>query len=223
MKHKREEMDFRQLRELMVETQLIPRGIKDSRVLDAMRTIPRHLFMDESQWDSAYADTALPIGEGQTISQPYMVAIMTELLNLRGDETVLEIGTGSGYQTALLARLSGIVYTIERIRDLAERAKEKFLRLGYKNIHVKVADGTLGWPEAGPFDRILVTAGAPDVPDPLAEQLSDGGILLVPVGDRFSQHLIRAVKKRGQVSKEHHTPCVFVPLLGEYGWKEPNQ
>ena len=220
MKHNRNEIDFRQLRESMVETQLIPRGIRDSRVLNAMRTIPRHIFIDESQWDNSYADTALPIGEGQTISQPYMVAIMTELLSLSGGEKVLEIGTGSGYQTALLAQLSGIVYTIERIRLLAERAQEKFLSLGYKNICVKVADGTIGWPDVSPFDRILVTAGAPELPEPLSEQLAEGGILLAPVGDRFSQRLVRAMKKGGQLSKEYHIPCVFVPLVGECGWKE---
>ncbi|HXX58798.1 MAG TPA: protein-L-isoaspartate(D-aspartate) O-methyltransferase [Thermodesulfovibrionales bacterium] len=220
MKHERNGTDFDRLRDMMVETQLIPRGIKDSRVLEAMRRIPRHLFMDESQRDSAYADMALPIGEGQTISQPYMVAIMTELLELLGTEKVLEIGTGSGYQTAILAELSGAVYTIERIRALAERAGEKLKVLRFENIHVKVADGTLGWPDAAPFDRILLTAGAPDVPEPLVEQLSEGGILLAPVGDRYSQQLVRIVKKSGQLSKEYHTPCVFVPLVGEHGWKE---
>lgn len=204
----------------MVESQLVTRGIRDGRVLDAMRKVPRHLFVGESLWYSAYDDMALPIGEGQTISQPYMVAVMTELLDLKGEERVLEIGTGSGYQAAVLAELAREVYTVERIAALSERAAETLRVLGYENVHLRVGDGTLGWPEAGPFDRILITAGAPDVPEPLWEQLSEGGIVLAPVGDRFSQQLLKVMKRKGRLSREFHTPCVFVPLVGKFGWEK---
>lgn len=211
--------ELQKLRNLMVERQLIPRGIRDARVLMAMRKIPRHLFMDESVWDRAYDDMALPVGEGQTISQPYMVAVMTEFLDLRGDEKVLELGTGSGYQAAILAELSREVYTIERIQSLSERAGKVLGSLGYENMHLRVGDGTLGWPEAAPFDRILITAGAPEIPEPLIGQLSEGGMIVAPVGDRFSQQLVKAVKQKGQMSREYHVPCVFVPLVGKHGWK----
>jgi protein-L-isoaspartate(D-aspartate) O-methyltransferase len=213
-------VDFKELREFMVRTQLIPRGIKDERVLNAMRKVPRHLFVDESIQYRAYDDMALSIGEGQTISQPYMVAVMTELLELRGDEKVLEIGTGSGYQAAILAELAKEVYTIERVALLAKRAEERFHSIGYINIHVKVGDGTLGWPEESPFERIMITAGTPKIPEPLIEQLSEEGILIGPVGDRFSQQLLEVRKSKGKLLEEYHTPCVFVPLMGEYGWKE---
>ncbi|HXX53794.1 MAG TPA: protein-L-isoaspartate(D-aspartate) O-methyltransferase, partial [Thermodesulfovibrionales bacterium] len=203
----------------MVDTQIMSRGIKDARVIAALRKVPRHIFMEESSWLKAYDDMALPVGEGQTISQPYMVAVMTELLGLGGDETVLEIGTGSGYQAAILAELSRQVYTVERIQRLSERAKETIEKLGYDNIHMKVGDGTLGWPEAAPFDRIIITAAAPAVPDPLVDQLSEDGILVAPVGDRFSQQLVKLLKHKSNLIKEYHTPCVFVPLMGEYGWK----
>jgi protein-L-isoaspartate(D-aspartate) O-methyltransferase len=203
----------------MVERQLIPRGIRDIRVLGAMRKIPRHLFMDESLRDSAYDDMALPVGEGQTISQPYMVAVMTEFLNLGGDEKVLEVGTGSGYQAAVLAELSREVYTIERIQALSEKAGKVLGGLGYgKSVHLRVGDGTLGWPEAAPFDRILITAGAPEIPEPLVGQLSEGGIIVAPVGDRFSQQLVRATKHQGKLSREYNVLCVFVPLVGKHGW-----
>jgi protein-L-isoaspartate(D-aspartate) O-methyltransferase len=211
--------DFQSLRDLMVDSQLIPRGINDKRVLDAMRKVPRHLFIDESQWYKAYEDMALPAGEGQTISQPYMVAVMTQLLEIKGEEKVLEIGTGSGYQAAILAELSGEVYSIERFQALSDRAREVIRNLGYENVHLKVGDGTLGWPEAAPFDRILITAGAPEIPKPLIEQLSEGGVIVAPVGDRFSQQLLKITKQKGELSREYHTPCVFVPLVGEYGWK----
>ncbi len=213
-------MTFQTLRDIMVDFQLVPRGLHDKRVLDAMKKIPRQLFVDESLWDRAYDDMALPVGEGQTISQPYMVAVMTELLALSGNEKVLEIGTGSGYQAAVLAELSREVYSIERIGALSEKAGETLRNLGYINIHLRVGDGTLGWPEAAPFDRILITAGAPDMPEPLIGQLSDGGIIIAPVGDRFSQQLIRITKEEGHLKSEYHTPCMFVPLIGEYGWKE---
>ncbi len=213
-------MTFQTLRDIMAYSQLVPRGISDRRVLEAMRRVPRHLFVDESLWDRAYDDMALPVGEGQTISQPYMVAVMTELLALSGNEKVLEIGTGSGYQAAVLAELSREVYSIERIRSLSEKAGETLRNLGYVNIRLKVGDGTLGWPDAAPFDRILITAGAPEIPEPLIGQLSDGGIILAPVGDRFSQQLIRITKQKGELRREYHTPCMFVPLVGKYGWKE---
>ncbi len=212
-------MNFQELRDLMVDSQLIPRGINDNRVLAAMRRVPRHLFIDEPQWYRAYEDMALPVGEGQTISQPYMVAIMTQLLGLSGKENVLEIGTGSGYQAAVLAELSNQVYTIERIQSLSDHAREVIRTLGYENIHLRVGDGTLGWPESAPFDRILITAGAPEMPLPLIEQLSEGGIIVAPVGDRFSQQLLKMTKRKGELSKEYLTPCVFVPLVGKYGWR----
>ncbi|MEW6001913.1 MAG: protein-L-isoaspartate(D-aspartate) O-methyltransferase [Nitrospirota bacterium] len=213
-------MDFKELREFMIRTQLMSRDIKDERVLNAMRKVPRHLFVDESIQYKAYEDMALPIGEGQTISQPYMVAIMTQLLELKGDEKVLEIGTGSGYQAAIFAELSKEVYTVERVPILAERAKERFRSLGYTNIFVRVGNGTLGWPEEAPFDRVMITAGTPKIPEPLKEQLSEGGLLVVPVGDLFSQQLIKVKKFKDRFYEEYHTPCVFVPLIGEYGWKE---
>jgi len=213
-------MGFKELREFMVNTQLIPRGIKDKRVLNVMKRVPRHLFVDESSQYKAYEDMALPIGEGQTLSQPYMVAIMTELLELNGNERVLEIGTGSGYQAVILAELSREVYTVERIASLAQQAEERFQSLGYANIHVRVSNGTLGWPDESPFDRIIITAGTPKIPDPLIEQISEEGFIIAPVGDRFSQQLLRIKKSGGRLFEEYHTLCVFVPLIGEYGWKE---
>jgi len=213
-------MDYKTLRELMVKAQLVPRGIRDTRVLDVMRRVPRHLFVDSSIQPEAYEDMALPIGEGQTISQPYMVARMTELLELKGDERVLEIGTGSGYQAAVLSELAKEIYTIERVASLGERAIERFRSLYYTNVHVKIGDGTLGWPEKSPFDRIVVTAASPKIPDPLIGQLSVGGILLAPVGSRYSQELLKVKKTDQGISEEYNTPCVFVPLIGEHGWKE---
>ena len=213
-------MDYKTLRELMVKAQLVPRGIRDTRVLDVMRRVPRHLFVDSSIQPEAYEDMALPIGEGQTISQPYMVARMTELLELKGDERVLEIGTGSGYQAAVLSELAKEIYTIERVASLGERAIERFRSLYYTNVHVKIGDGTLGWPEKSPFDRIVVTAASPKIPDPLIGQLSVGGILLAPVGSRYSQELLKVRKTDQGISEEYNTPCVFVPLIGEHGWKE---
>jgi protein-L-isoaspartate(D-aspartate) O-methyltransferase len=212
-------MEYKELRELMIKTQLIPRGIKDRRVLDAMGRVPRHFFVDSATVANAYSDMALPIGEGQTISQPYMVAVMTELLELKGTEKVLEIGTGSGYQAAVLAELSQEVYTIERIVSLAEKAKKKFQDLSYLNIHIKVDDGTLGWPEESPFDRIIITAGSPEIPTTLIEQLAEGGIIVIPVGDLYSQQLLKYRKSGENPIIEYHTPCVFVPLIGQYGWK----
>jgi protein-L-isoaspartate(D-aspartate) O-methyltransferase len=211
-------MGFEELRDFMVRTQLIPRGIKDERVLRVMNKVPRHLFVNESIQYKAYEDMALPIGEGQTISQPYMVAVMTELLELKGTENVLEVGTGSGYQAAILSELSKEVYTIERFEKLAQEARQKFQELGYNNIYVKSGDGTLGWSEKAPFDRIIITAGTPQIPDPLIQQLAQGGVIVAPVGERFSQQLIRVKKSGRELSEEFHTMCVFVPLVGQYGW-----
>lgn len=204
----------------MVSTQLLPRGITDKRVLEAMRKVPRHLFVTEDMWSSAYEDMALQIGQGQTISQPYMVAVMTELLELQGTERVLEIGTGSGYQTAILAELSSEVLSMERIDALSAIAEKKLLKLGYENVLLTVGDGTLGWPEKAPLDRVLVTAGTPEIPDTLKEQLKDGGIIVVPVGNQYSQQLVKAKKTGDRFVLERHTPCVFVPLIGMHGWTE---
>ncbi|MEJ2182324.1 MAG: protein-L-isoaspartate(D-aspartate) O-methyltransferase [Nitrospirota bacterium] len=215
-------MDYPGQRERMVMSQLAARGIRDARVLEAMRWVPRHLFVHEPRHQHlAYEDMALSIGEGQTISQPYIVAAMTELLELTGRELVLEVGTGSGYQTAVLAELSRNVYTIERV-DLLMRSAERTLNsLGYRNVHFRVGDGTLGWPEAAPFDRILVTAACPCLPGPLAEQLGEDGAAVAPVGQKHSQDLVKYRKRHGRLIEEDRSvPCVFVPLLGEHGWKE---
>lgn len=212
--------NFERLRNLMVDTQLIPRGIKDKRVLDTMRKIPRHLFIPEAYWENAYEDMALSIGEGQTISQPYMVAIMTELLELSGSEKVLEIGTGSGYQAAILSVLAREVYTIERLESLGFKAKDKLREMGFENVYVIIGDGTKGLPEKAPFNRIIITAATPKIPDCLVDQLEEDGIIIAPVGHRFSQILIKGRKSKGILKEEYHTPCIFVPLIGEYGWQE---
>jgi len=212
-------MSYESLRNDMVDTQLIPRGIKGKRVLEAMRKVPRHLFVPDRQRDVAYGDFALPIGEGQTISQPYMVAIMTELLNLTGSESVLEIGTGSGYQAAILGELAGKVYTVERVKPLSESAAKLLSSLGYENIEVIQGDGTAGLAEKAPFDGIIVTAACPEIPSPLLEQLAEGGRLIAPVGSRFQQVLARAVKSKGKVKIEKSIGCVFVPLVGKFSWK----
>lgn len=206
--------------EAMIENQIAARGVKDERVLDAMRRAPRHLFVPEHLRYKAYDDMALDIGFGQTISQPYMVALMTGLLELSGRERVLEIGTGSGYQTALLAMLSSQVYTIERLAPLSEKARSVLESIGINNVRYRTGDGTLGWPEAAPFDRILAAAGAPEVPPPFIEQLAEDGIVVVPVGDRGSQRLVKGRKVQGSLVREFHTYCTFVPLLGEFGWKD---
>jgi len=211
---------YRLARERMVETQIKARGIKDERVLKAMLKVPRHLFVDEALRDQAYGDFPLPIGEGQTISQPYIVALMTEALELKGNERVLEIGTGSGYQTAILAELALWVYTIERFPTLLERAKKVLNELGYKNISFKLDDGTLGWKEAAPFDAIIVTAASPDIPPPLVEQLAEGGRMVIPIGDEFSQTLIKGGKKGGKLHTKALEPVRFVKLVGAYGFKE---
>ena len=212
--------DFAAQRENMVDTQIRARGVKGEKVLAAMGKVPRHLFVPEALRAFSYGDEPLPIGEGQTISQPYMVAIMTELLKLKGTEKVLEVGTGSGYQGAVIAELTKEVYTIERIESLADRAAETFRSLSYKNIHIKTGDGTLGWPEEAPFDRIIITAASPKVPEPLLEQIAMNGIIVIPVGSRFSQELLKITKTGRGLVQEYHTPCVFVPLIGKFGWEK---
>lgn len=211
---------FERLRHRMVEEQLMARGIKDERVLAAMRKVPRHLFIEEALWDRAYGDHALPIGERQTISQPYMVALMTEVLELRGPERVLEIGTGSGYQAAVLAELATKVYSIERIKPLAMKARAILEGLHYQNVVIKLFDGTYGWKDESPFDAIIVTAGAPEVPQPLLDQLKEGGRLAIPIGDRTSQILHRVIKTPTGSTDIPLTACVFVPLIGNYAWRE---
>jgi protein-L-isoaspartate(D-aspartate) O-methyltransferase len=212
-------MDFPKARQKMVEEQIIARGIKDPKLIAAMKKVPRHVFVEEALQSQGYGDHPLPIGEKQTISQPYMVALMTEALLLSGKEKVLEIGTGSGYQTAILAELSEKVYSIERIRPLAIRARKLLYDLGYFNVEIKIFDGTLGWGEESPFDAITVTAGAPDIPQPLIDQLAMGGRLVIPVGNSFAQDLIRITKVEEGVKKEDLGGCRFVKLIGKYGWE----
>jgi len=212
-------IDFPKARLKMAEEQITSRGIKDAKLIAAMKKIPRHLFVEEALQNQAYTDHPLPIGEKQTISQPYMVALMTEALLLTGEEKVLEIGTGSGYQTAILAELSEKVFSIERIRPLALRARKLLYELGYFNVEIKIFDGTFGWMEESPFDAILVTAGSPDIPQPLIDQLATGGRLVIPVGDEFIQDLFRVTKTEETVKKEDLGGCRFVKLIGKYGWK----
>ncbi len=204
----------------MVDEQISARGVKDERVLAAMRKVPRHEFIPEAIRGMAYADNALPLGESQTISQPYIVALMTELLELKGSERVLEIGTGSGYQTAILAELCGKVYTVERIKILADRARATLDLLGYRTVASKVYDGTYGWKEMGPFDAIMVTASAPDVPTPLVEQLKQDGRMVIPVGERYGQQLIKIIRTPDGIVTQKSIPCMFVPLIGNHAWKE---
>ncbi len=198
------------------------RGIRDKRVIDALLKVPRHLFVPEYIRDSAYDDRPLPIGYGQTISQPYIVALMTEALELPEEAKVLEIGTGSGYQAAILAEIAKEVYTVERIPELLERARKLLVdKLGYKNIKFKLGDGTEGWQEHAPYDAIIVTAAAPKVPEPLVEQLKEGGVLVIPVGSELTQELLRIRKlPGGKIRKENLGGCVFVKLKGRYGWPE---
>ena len=205
-------------RQQMVESQLASRNISDSRVIQAFLKIPRHLFVNESDINQAYEDNPLPIGCSQTISQPYMVAFMLEQLDLHSNNKVLEIGTGSGYQTALLAELSGEVYTMDRMPELTQNAQKQ---LEYKSIHYKTGDGTQGWKESAPFDRIIVSAGSPRIPSKLIEQLSNhNGILLCPAGNEFSQDLIRITKSSGHIKQDNLGSCVFVKLVGAEGWEK---
>jgi protein-L-isoaspartate(D-aspartate) O-methyltransferase len=211
-------MDWTAARTRMVETQLKPRGIRCPRVLDAFLKVPRHHFVPQKLQPDAYRDCPLPIGEGQTISQPYMVASMTEALAVEPGLRVLEIGTGSGYQAAILAELGAEVYSVERIPSLAEQARQRLEELGYQ-VHLRIGDGTLGWPEEAPFDRIIVTAGAPSLPPPLAEQLAVGGRLVIPIDEGFSQVLCVYRRDQDRLHEERREHCTFVPLIGEFGWK----
>ena len=212
--------DYRLAREKMVRNQLVSRGIKDSRVLEAMGKVPRHHFVEEALIGEAYNDHPLPIGHKQTISQPYIVALMTEALELTGKEKTLEIGTGSGYQTAILAELSRTVFTVERVKPLMLNARKLLNNLGYKNILYKAFDGTLGWKQYEPYDAIIVTAGAPKIPQPLLQQLAEGGRLIIPTGNRFSQELIKVTKKKGRHIQDNMGGCRFVDLVGVHGWKK---
>ncbi|MFN2166264.1 MAG: protein-L-isoaspartate(D-aspartate) O-methyltransferase [Anaerolineae bacterium] len=212
------DMTFEEQRRWMVEHQLIDWGIHDPRVLEVMGRIPREHFVPASQRDMAYYDGALPIGQGQTISQPFVVAHMTELLELAGDEKVLEIGTGSGYQTAVLSRLAQDVFTMERLDELAQAAKTRLDALDVSNVHYGVGDGSLGWPEHAPYDGILVACAAPQVPPPLVDQLADGGRLVVPIGPRGMQDLILVRKAGDDLTQEKRSPVAFVPMIGEHAW-----
>ncbi len=211
---------FWEARESMVHNQIERRRIRDPRLLAAMLHVPRHRFVPPPFRDKAYEDGPLPISLGQTISQPYMVAAMTDLLVLEGDENVLEIGTGSGYQAAVLAEMAGTVHTIERHPELARGAQLVLESLDYHNGFVHVGDGTFGWPPAAPYQAILVTAAAPDIPDPLVEQLDEGGRLVIPVGGRGGQDLERWRKTGGRIYRETLFPVVFVPLRGQFGWQD---
>lgn len=210
---------FETARTRMINEQLVPRGISDPMVLAAMGKVPRHLFVDEALEGQAYSDFPLPIGEGQTISQPFIVALMTQALRLKGDEKVLEIGTGCGYQAAVLSQICQRIFTVERIKKLYVKARRTFDLLHYHNIICKLDDGTWGWPEQSPFDAIIVTASGPKLPEPLLEQLADPGIMVMPVGaDRFSQDLVVVTKQAGRLSEQVIEQVRFVDLIGNHGW-----
>lgn len=214
-------MDYAIARRRMVDRHVKERGVTDPRVLDAMCQVPRHLFVEEAFRNQAYGDYPLPIGFKQTISQPYMVAAMTEALQLGGDESVLEVGTGSGYQTAVLSLLARQVYSVERIGGLARQSRRLLDQLGCRHINIRVTDGTTGWSDMAPFDAILVTAGAPDIPQEYLQQLAVGGRLVIPVGDRHSQMLTRITQiEPGRFAKKTLFECRFVPLVGQRGWSE---
>jgi len=212
--------DFQVFRDRMVEEQLIARGINGKKVLDAFRRVERHEFVPVSMRDAAYADHPLPIGEGQTISQPYIAALMTQSLDLKGDEKILEIGAGSGYQAAILSGLAKEVYSVERISALAERAEANLKKTGCGNVKVVVGDGTSGLPEKAPYDGIIVTAAAPEIPEDYIRQLKTGGRLVIPVGGMFGQVMTVVKKTEKGVFNEELCGCVFVPLVGKKGWKE---
>lgn len=215
--------DFTIARRRMVEDQVIDRGVKDRRVIDAMLKVPRHKFVEEALEGKAYQDAPLPIGDKQTISQPYMVAVMSEALALNGSEKVLEIGTGSGYQAAVLALLADRVFSLERIPSLARRARKVLDGCGFSKVNIRVADGTQGWQDMAPFDAIVVTAGAPEVPQDYLHQLAVGGRLIIPVGDRNSQVLMRITRTtEAAYQEEQMLGCRFVPLIGRHGWKSEN-
>jgi len=210
--------DFALARKRMVEEQIARRGVRDQRLLKVMSEVPRHLFVDEAFYSQAYNDHPLAIGEGQTISQPFMVALMSDALGLTGQEKVLEIGTGCGYQTAILARLADWVFSVERLPGLSRRAQSNLEQAGIFNVNLMVGDGTKGWPQEAPFDAIMVTAGAPGAPEPLKMQLAPGGRLVIPVGDRRVQTLMRITRKGDGFVEEDLGGCRFVDLIGEHGW-----
>lgn len=213
-------MDFQELREKMVREQLISRDIHNEKVLTAFRKVPRHKFVPGDLEKSAYEDRPLPVGEDQTISQPYIVALMTEILDITPEDRILEIGTGSGYQSAILAELAKEVNSIERFQVLAKRSQDLLLELGYKNIKIKTGDGTLGWQEYAPYDAIIITAAAPKIPQPLIEQLKPEGLMVLPIGAGLSQSLTLVQKINAKLKFRELCSCTFVPLIGEYGWKE---
>ena len=213
------ELNFGEMRERMIREQLIGRGITDKKVLEAFKKVPRHEFIPPELGERAYSDYPLPIGNNQTISQPYMVALMTQCLGLMGGEKVLEIGAGSGYQTAILSKIAGEVYSVERIDSLAARAKKILEDIGYKNCKIKVGDGTLGWSEYAPYDGIIVTAGAPGVPESLVAQLKDGGRLVIPIGSGYTQVLTIIEKEGASLKTTEVCGCMFVPLIGKEGWE----
>jgi protein-L-isoaspartate(D-aspartate) O-methyltransferase len=212
--------DYIQARERMVEEQLVSRGIHDPRVLRAMAKVPRHLFLENELWDQAYEDHPLPIGADQTISQPYMVALMAEALELKGAERVLEVGTGSGYAAAVLGELCAEIFTVEAVEELALKARTLLSSLGYRNVSVLVGDGTLGWEEHAPYDAVIISAAAPCIPRPLLEQLKIPGHLLFPMGEKELQTLVRIRKDRAGIREEYLGECLFVKLKGRYGWED---
>jgi protein-L-isoaspartate(D-aspartate) O-methyltransferase len=213
---KRQMEDYEAARERMVEKQIKARGITDQGVINAMLKVPRHLFVPENYRHYAYSDTPVPIGHGQTVSQPYIVALMTEKLNVSSADRVLEVGTGSGYQAAILAEIVKEVFTIEIIEPLGKSAEARLKELGYDNVHVRVGDGYLGWPEEAPFDRIIVTCAPTDIPQPLVDQLKEGGIMMIPVGTAGFQYLYRVKKYMGEAETEEVIPVSFVPLTGPH-------
>lgn len=221
--HRGNAVEFEAARREMVARQIAGRGIQSPRVLQAMSSVPRHLFVPPEHVSKAYADEPLPIGEGQTISQPFMVAAMADALSLDDHGRVLEIGAGSGYQAAVLSLLAREIIAVETQPALAAAARERLPRLGYNNVRIEVGDGSLGWPSEAPYDAILVTAAAPAVPPPLLEQMADGGRLVLPVGPAEHQDLIRLVNRAGRISQETLFACRFVPLLGRYGWRQSSQ
>jgi protein-L-isoaspartate(D-aspartate) O-methyltransferase len=213
-------IDYAEARNRMVQEQLVSRGIRDSRVLRAMAKVPRHLFLETELWDRAYEDHPIPIGENQTISQPYMVALMAEALELTGSEKVLEVGTGSGYAAAVLSELCAEIFTVEAVEELALKARRILSRLGYRNVSVLVGDGTLGWEEHAPYDAIVIAAAAPGIPRPLLEQLNTPGRLVFPMGERELQTLVRIRKDQSGIREEYLGECHFVKLTGRYGWED---
>ncbi len=203
----------------MLESHLLPRGIRQQEVIDAMLAVPRHLFVEEGLRQQVYGDSPLPIGGGQTISQPFIVAYMTEQLALTGSEKILEIGTGSGYQAAILSHLATRIFSVERVSELAAKTRKLLDSLHYTNVVIKIGDGTQGWPEHAPYDAIIVTAASPHIPDALVDQLAEGGRLVIPVGTQHSQELVKMTKHRGRITQENLGGCRFVKLIGKNGWQ----